>query len=165
MCNLNVHVICNCVNALRDKGFPSGSVIKKKKSTCQCRKHSDSGSVPGSGRSPGEGNGNPLQYSCLENSMNSGAWQGIVHGVTESNTTKQPTHIGSTSRAFLLSVFLWPVTLDPLGACKKCQISALTPDPESQNLRFYQEFCVIHKYPTVWEVLPWRLLSDAISRK
>jgi len=37
----------------------------------------DLGLIPGSGRSPGEGNGNPLQYSCLENSMNRGAWQGI----------------------------------------------------------------------------------------
>ena len=39
------------------------------------------GLIPGSGRSPGEGNGNPLQASCLENSMNRGAWRAIVHGV------------------------------------------------------------------------------------
>ena len=45
------------------------------------------GSIPGLGRSPGEGNGNPLQYSCLENSMDSGAWGAIVHGVTKSQTT------------------------------------------------------------------------------
>ena len=134
-------------------GRPHGSVIKKKKKNLPANAGNtgNSGSIPGSGRSPGDGNGNPLQYSCLENSMNRGAWQGIVHGVTESDTTKQPTHIGSTSRALLLSEFLWPVTLDPLGACKKCQISALTPDPKNQNLRFYQEFCVIHKYPTVWQ--------------
>ena len=43
----------------------------------------DTGSVPGSGRSPGGGPGNPLQYSCLENSMDRGAWQAIVHGVTK----------------------------------------------------------------------------------
>ena len=42
------------------------------------------GSIPGSGRSPRVGNGNPLQYSCLENSMDRGAWQAIVHGVTKS---------------------------------------------------------------------------------
>ena len=42
---------------------------------------SDPGSIPGSGRSPGEGNDNPLQYSCLENPMDSGAWQATVHGV------------------------------------------------------------------------------------
>ena len=41
----------------------------------------DPGSIPGSGRSPGEGNGYPLQYSCLENPMNRGAWQAIVHGI------------------------------------------------------------------------------------
>jgi len=48
----------------------------------------DEGSIPGSVRSSGEGNGNPLQYSCLENPMDRGAWQAIVHGVTkESDTT------------------------------------------------------------------------------
>ena len=46
----------------------------------------DVGSIPGSGRSPGEGNGNPLQYSCLENSMDRGAWWATVHGVTKSWT-------------------------------------------------------------------------------
>ena len=44
----------------------------------------DAGLIPGSGRSPGEGNGNQLQYFCLENSMDRGAWQATVHGVTES---------------------------------------------------------------------------------
>ena len=42
--------------------------------------------IPGSGRSPGGGNGNPLQYSCLENSMDRGAWLSTVHGVTKSQT-------------------------------------------------------------------------------
>ena len=46
----------------------------------------DPGSVLGSGRSLGEGNGNPLEYSCLENSMDRGAWWATVHGVTESQT-------------------------------------------------------------------------------
>ena len=44
----------------------------------------DAGWIPGSGRSPGGGNGNPLQYSCLENPMDRGAWQTTVHGVTKS---------------------------------------------------------------------------------
>ena len=43
-------------------------------------------SIPGSGRSPGEGNGNPLQYSCLESPMDTGPCQAIVHGVTNSRT-------------------------------------------------------------------------------
>ena len=46
----------------------------------------DLGSIPGLGRSPGEGNGNPLQYSCLENSMDRGAWQATVHGVAKCQT-------------------------------------------------------------------------------
>ena len=46
----------------------------------------DLGSIPGSGRSPGEGNGNPLQYSCLENPMDGGAWKATVHGVAKSRT-------------------------------------------------------------------------------
>ena len=46
----------------------------------------DPGLIPGSGRSSGEGNGNPLQYSCLENPMDGGAWQATVHGVAKSRT-------------------------------------------------------------------------------
>ena len=58
-------------------GFPCSSVGKK--SACNA---GDLGSIPGSGKSPGEGSGNPLDYSCLENSMDRGAWQATVHGVT-----------------------------------------------------------------------------------
>ena len=46
----------------------------------------DAGSIPGSGKSPGEGNGNPLQYSCLGNPMDRGAWRATVHGVAKSWT-------------------------------------------------------------------------------
>ena len=62
-------------------GFPGGSDGKE----CACNA-GDPGSIPGLGRSPGEGNGNPLQYSYLENSMNRGAWQATVHGVAKSST-------------------------------------------------------------------------------
>ena len=48
----------------------------------------DMGSIPGSGRSPGGGHGNPLQYSCLENPMDRRAWQATFYGVTESDTTE-----------------------------------------------------------------------------
>ena len=48
----------------------------------------DTGSIPGSERSLGEGNGNPHHYSCLENSMDGGAWQATVYGVTESDRTE-----------------------------------------------------------------------------
>ena len=61
------------------QGFPGGSVGKE--SACSA---GDSGSIPGSGWSPGEGNNNPLQQSCLENSMDSGAWQATVHQVAKS---------------------------------------------------------------------------------
>ena len=54
-----------------------------KESVCRA---GDPGLTPGSGRSPGEGNGNPLQYSCLENPMNKGAWRATVRGATESRT-------------------------------------------------------------------------------
>ena len=50
----------------------------------------DMGSIIGSGRSPGGGNGNPLQYSFLENPMDRGAWQATVHGVTELDMTEAP---------------------------------------------------------------------------
>ena len=52
----------------------------------------DAGSTPGSGRSHGVGNGNPLQYACLESPMDRGAWQAAVHGVTESRTRLSDYH-------------------------------------------------------------------------
>ena len=62
-------------------GFSGGS--DHKESACNAE---DSGSIPGSGRSSGEGNGYPLLYSCLENSMDRGARHAIVHGVAKSQT-------------------------------------------------------------------------------
>ena len=62
-------------------GFPGGSEVKT-----SVYNAGDLGSIPGSGRSPGEGNGNPLQYSCPENHMDRGAWWATVHGVSKSWT-------------------------------------------------------------------------------
>ena len=61
--------------------FPGGSEVK-----ASAYNVGDLGSIPGLGRSPGEGNGNPLQYSCLENPMDGGAWWATVHRVTKSQT-------------------------------------------------------------------------------
>ena len=69
-----------CQNYIK---FPGGS--DGKESACNA---GDPGLIPGSGRTSGEGNGNPLQYSCLENPMDGGAWRATVHGVVESETTE-----------------------------------------------------------------------------
>ena len=83
-------VLCDC---LRHAGgapgssfvlsfdFPGGSGGKESAGDAEVP-----GSIPGSGRSPGEGNGNPLQYSCLGNPMDRGAWRATVHRVTKSQT-------------------------------------------------------------------------------
>ena len=62
-------------------GFPGGSEGK-----ASAWNVGDPGLIPGSGRSPGGENGNPLQYSCLENPMDGGAWWATVHGIAESQT-------------------------------------------------------------------------------
>ena len=65
-------------------GFPGGSVVKNPAANAGDTR--DMGLIPGLGRSPGEGNGNPLQYSCLENPMDRGAWWAVVLGVANSQT-------------------------------------------------------------------------------
>ena len=61
--------------------WPSGKV-----SACQYRRYKRCSSIPGSGRSPGRGNGNPLHYSCLENHTDRGAWWATIQGVSKSQT-------------------------------------------------------------------------------
>ena len=68
----------------------------------------DAGSVPGLGRSPGEGYGHPLQYSCLGNPMDGGAWPATVHEVAESDTTEQA-HVHELPGRFF-SKFFWVYT-------------------------------------------------------
>ena len=65
------------------EGFPQW--LSCKESTCNA---GDVGSIPGLGRSPGGGHGNPLQYSCWENPMDRKIWQAMIHGVTESDMTE-----------------------------------------------------------------------------
>ena len=73
----------------------------------------DTGSIPGSGRSPGGGNGNPLQYSCLENSMERGAWRATAHGVTTEHTHRHivmdpPNRKKRGHLVFISSLWLFP---------------------------------------------------------
>ena len=82
-CSTAEHVLISLARVLcqvsEEKGFLGGSAGKE--STCTA---GDPGSIPGSGRSPGAGNANPLQYFCLENLMDRGAWRATVRGVTRS---------------------------------------------------------------------------------
>ena len=70
--------------------FPGGSVGKE--SACNAGAEGDVGLIPGLGISPGEENGNPLLYSCLENPMDRGAWQAIAHRMAESDWTEATQH-------------------------------------------------------------------------
>ena len=77
--------ICVCVLHIRIWDFPVGSAVKE--CACNAANAGDNvGSIPGWGRSPGGGHGNPLQYSCLENPMYGRAWWATVHGVTKNQT-------------------------------------------------------------------------------
>ena len=65
-------------------GFPGGLAVKN--SPANARASGDAGSIPGPGTSAGRGNGNPLQYSCLKNPMDRGAWRATVHEVSKTHT-------------------------------------------------------------------------------
>ena len=83
------------------EGFPGGS--DGKESACNA---GDLSSIPGSERFPGEGNGNSLQYSCLENSLDRGAWWATVHGVAKNRTQLSNFHIWKLSVHTLLKASL-----------------------------------------------------------
>ena len=82
-------------------GFPGGSNCKE-----SARNVGDPGLIPGLGRSPGEGNGNPLQYSCMENSMDRRAWQATVHEVIKSQTGTSSFHFHTGKTKFLLDILM-----------------------------------------------------------
>ena len=82
-------------------GFPWW--LNGKESACNAGATGDSGSIPESRRSPGGGHGNPLQYSCLENPMDRGAWQATVHRVTESDMTRS-----DLAHPHECTMYVWP---------------------------------------------------------
>ena len=94
-----LHYLHHSLTPGKSQDFPGGSEIKA--SACNA---GDLGSIPGSGRSPAEGNGNPLQYSCLENPIDRGAWKPTVHGVIRARhnlVTKLPHSAQSLSHVQL----------------------------------------------------------------
>ena len=84
---------------------PGGTLGKE--FACQCRRLRDVGLIPGSGRSPGKGHGNPLKYSCLENPKDRGPWQATVHRVAQSWTRPKQLHTHSTNESWVSLVFIW----------------------------------------------------------
>ena len=93
-------------------GLPQG--FSGRESSCSAGDAGDLGSIPGLGRSPGRGNSNPLQYSCLENPMDRGAWRATAHGVTKSQT-RLSTHA------------TLPVRTSPVPGLPFCSGSGLQP--------------------------------------
>ena len=89
--NINMHPTSDAkiiIKDIIDVYWASQVALVVKNSPASAGDVRDVGSIPGSGRSPGEGNSNPLQYSCLENPMDRGAWRATVHGVTELDMTE-----------------------------------------------------------------------------
>ena len=91
------HLICQSLT--RFQGFPGGSVVKNppvmQETTCN---EEDSVLIPESGRFPGEGNGNLLQYSCLGSPMEKGAWQATIHGVAKALNRSQQVKNSSSNQ-------------------------------------------------------------------
>ena len=127
--------------------FPNSLVDKS--SACNA---GDLGSIPGSGRSPGKGNGNPLQYSCLENPMDRGAWQATIHGITRVGhdlATKPPPYLLPTSAG----------SLKKQESSRKTSISALLTMSKSLTVwitincgKFWKRWEYQTTWPAFWEI-------------
>ena len=102
-------------------GFPGGACSKEP--ACQCRRCK----IPGLGRSPGGGPGNPAQYSCLEKPIDRGAWQATVHGVAQSRTwmKRLSTHPALWSQHWTDSKVKWLCERSSLQGCRKVHLGML----------------------------------------
>ena len=99
--SLNVHCFSNLMSPALRMGFLGGA--SDKEPACQSRRHRRLGSIPGWGRSPGGGHGNPLQCSCLENPLDRGACWATVHGIAQSRTWLSDLAYTHSKNTFLTS--------------------------------------------------------------
>ena len=114
-------------------GFPGGAVAKTLPVNA-----GDAGSISGSGKFPAEGNGNPLQYSCLGNAMDKGAWHAGVHGVTKSRTRLSDETTTAILSSFLFSSKQPPFSLHPLATSYESTSACVTiqsspPDTDRED--------------------------------
>ena len=111
-------------------GFPGDSAVRN---LFACHA-GDEGSVPGSGRSPGEGHGHPVQYSCLENPMDRGAWWATVPRIAESDMTEATEHTGMTVMVISPKAMLLLLPHEA-SFVRETQISAHCQGSHRSNLR------------------------------
>ena len=110
-------------------GFPDGTVVKNP--PANARDTRDSGSISGSGRSSWVGNSNSLQYFCLENSMDRGAWQAIVHGVTKDLDTTERLSDESNSSIQTSAVLSQLISKN----CRSCPLSSVSSSMRAGSAR------------------------------
>ena len=137
-------------------GFSGGTGGKEL--TCQCRTLRVAGSIPGSGISPGEGNGNPLQYSCPKNPMDRGAWRTIIHRVTKSQTwlkwlsTHACVHSKHKLSVYLFYIKIWsifPVKIEASQVEDSClTVSLVSINTWSLGVRF-KPLLLVARTPTL----------------
>ena len=120
----------------------------------------DSGSIPGLGRSPREGHGNPLQYSCLENPRDRGAWWATVHGVAESRTgwTHMKAHLYmSVCLLYLHAYYIWFLVLKKWNDIQThTKLSIIITPNRVRKASLYGEYIVarlIHVHPFIYLLL------------
>ena len=122
------------ISSLSKYCFPGGSVCKE--SVCNA---GDPGSIPGSRRSPGEVSGDPVQYSCLENHMDRGAWWATDHGIAELDMTEWLTHTTST----FLKIILFNICSSVAKSCPTLCNPMDCNRPDLSVLHYLLEFAQV----------------------